>query len=424
MKSIQLVSALLLSCLVSASLQAHPSHRQDVNPVIGNISYYAKFHRYPDASVDEQLRLTTHLEFVENLLRKRDVSHLTAPLRNRRALMLDLLHTYRTNGVFPRNYDYPGIRIPCFIDRDGRICAVGYLVEKTAGRDVAEELNRKFQYFNLMDMHDAVLEQWVSESGLTLKECAMIQPAYGYYDDPIPNPGMEDWTPVGGTHENPLGWMTNNTAQYNQHIVKNTDSYSGTYAMQVNQDGFASSRFIYRHFPGFTLQFYVKSSIAAGDTATIELLGYTGGTASYQAVWHCTSTLVNWTVANIQLGNEEIVMYALDSIEIRVRGGRMNGTSLLVDQIGQSQLGLPGENFRWSLYPNPMTESAVLEIGNGQTGAYELVLYGLKGEQVYTMKNLAAGSNLLQRGNLAAGLYTYHLRKENTIVASGKLLMK
>src|SRR5690606_8014938 len=86
---------------------------------------------------------------------------------------------YRETGVIPRNYDYPGIRKPCFIDKEERICAVGYLVEQTAGREVAQKINEKYQYENLMAMNDPLIDDWVAESGLTKRECAMIQPAYG-----------------------------------------------------------------------------------------------------------------------------------------------------------------------------------------------------------------------------------------------------
>lgn len=91
-------------------------------------------------------------------------------------------------GIFPRNYDHPEGRVPCFIDRDGRICAVGYLVEQTAGRDAAERINRAHQYDAILAMNDAAVDDWIAGSGLSKEEAAMIQPTYGpvSYAEPIP----------------------------------------------------------------------------------------------------------------------------------------------------------------------------------------------------------------------------------------------
>ncbi len=57
---------------------------------------------------------------------------MSAEMQARRAHLLNLLHEYRSAGRFPKNYEREG-RKPRFIDRDGTICAVGYLIEQTAG---------------------------------------------------------------------------------------------------------------------------------------------------------------------------------------------------------------------------------------------------------------------------------------------------
>lgn len=112
-------------------------------------------------------------------MRSKDISSLTVEQKETRLKMLDLLNEYWTAGVFPKNYDYQDQRIPCFIDQEGNICAVGYLIEQTAGRQVAEEINSKFKYEYLLAMNDQTVDSWVQASGLTKEECAMIQPTYG-----------------------------------------------------------------------------------------------------------------------------------------------------------------------------------------------------------------------------------------------------
>lgn len=153
--------------------------KQTVNPIIGDISFINKFGHQPDVTTDNELRITTHLEYVENLLRKRNVSKLSKELQNKREHLLNLLHNYWAAGIYPKNYDYSNQRKPCFIDKDNAICAVGYLIEQTTNRQVAEEINNKHKYDELLSMNDITVNDWILTSGLTKQECAMIQPTYG-----------------------------------------------------------------------------------------------------------------------------------------------------------------------------------------------------------------------------------------------------
>lgn len=177
--SLILVVALLLGFTLWKTHLAAEGTTQPINPLLGDASYVARFGTVPSATAAEDLRIQTHLAYVEQVLRARPVAHLPARLRQRRAHSLNLLRAYWQAGVFPRNYAYAGRRQPCFIDRAGRICAVGYLVAQTAGRPVAELVNQRHQYDEVLAMHDATLDEWVAGSGLSLRECAMIQPAYG-----------------------------------------------------------------------------------------------------------------------------------------------------------------------------------------------------------------------------------------------------
>lgn len=179
MKTLLMILTLYVGPNASEKLTPSEDKSQVVNSIIGDISYETKFHAKPDIFTDEKLRLQTHLEYVENVLRQKDVSHLSTNLRKKRAIILDKLHEYWTNGIFPKNYDYKGQRRPCFIDCHGNICAVGYLIEQTTSRQVAENINDKFKYEYLLNMNDAVIEHWIESNGLTKQECAMIQPNYG-----------------------------------------------------------------------------------------------------------------------------------------------------------------------------------------------------------------------------------------------------
>ncbi|WP_310390901.1 hypothetical protein [Hymenobacter sp.] len=168
--------------LVLSACQSQPTpvaHATDqVNVLVGNQGYLAIHGQLPAAGTNDDARVQAHLAYAERVLRQCPTAGLDPALVNRRQQMLDLLRRYWTAGVFPRNYDHPGERRPCFIDRDGRLCAVGYLVAETAGRRVAARINQAHQYDLIADMRAPELAAWVRASGLTLAECALIQPQY------------------------------------------------------------------------------------------------------------------------------------------------------------------------------------------------------------------------------------------------------
>ena len=152
---------------------------QTVNSVLGDKSFIVAYGCYPAAGTSEILRIQTHLRYVENVLEQKDVSALSKSQRGNRNNIINLLHLYWAAGIFPSNFDYQMERRPCFIDRNGNICAVGYLIEKTEGREVAEQINSKHQYKYIFEINDPVVAEWAQRNGLSMEECAMIQPQYG-----------------------------------------------------------------------------------------------------------------------------------------------------------------------------------------------------------------------------------------------------
>ena len=179
MKTSKFILTILVLTILASCNRKSSEIDQTVNAVIGDISFIETFGQKPTNETDENKRLQTHLKYVEKQLRSKNISSLTKKQKENRLKMLDLLNEYWTAGVFPKNYDHPDKRIPCFIDKNGNICAVGYLIEQTAGRKIAEEINSNFKYEYLLAMNDQTVDSWVQSSGLTKQECAMIQPAYG-----------------------------------------------------------------------------------------------------------------------------------------------------------------------------------------------------------------------------------------------------
>jgi len=199
MKIFILFCSLLMVSVLSAQ------KLQEINPLLHDTSFIAAFGVAPDQTTDEQLRIQTHLFYTEQLLRNIDPATLTSSQKEKRSFILDLLHQYALAGRFPVNRDYPGERRPCFIDDDGSICAVGYLVEQTKGRELAEAINAIHQYDFLLDMKEPAINEWANDYGLTVEECAMIQPTYGYYPTTIttsvdvkPSYGISSGVAIGG----------------------------------------------------------------------------------------------------------------------------------------------------------------------------------------------------------------------------------
>jgi hypothetical protein len=154
-----------------------------VNSLIGDQGFKAIMGHYPNSNSDEHLRVKCHLLYVEYLLRVKSTNHLSTNKKRKRAKILDLLHSYALAGNYPKNNFLEDVRKPCFIDDEGTICAVGYLLESTEGRTIAENVNAQYQYAEIYEMDAAFIESWANENGLTLEECAMIQPTYEW----VPN---------------------------------------------------------------------------------------------------------------------------------------------------------------------------------------------------------------------------------------------
>jgi hypothetical protein len=87
----------------SCDTKSEINKAQTVNSVLGDISYVEKFGVSPDRFTDEQTRIKTHLQYVEKLLRQKDITDLSIEIQKKRLAIIDLLHNYWMEGVFPVN---------------------------------------------------------------------------------------------------------------------------------------------------------------------------------------------------------------------------------------------------------------------------------------------------------------------------------
>lgn len=128
---------------------------------------------------EETARIAAHLERVERELRSRDVSHLTPAQRAARAQHLQRLREYRLRGLFPHNHDFPGERVPYFIDPHGTRCAMAYLIEQSGHGDFVRRIAETRNNARVRELADEPeLVAWLDANGLTAAEAARIQPMY------------------------------------------------------------------------------------------------------------------------------------------------------------------------------------------------------------------------------------------------------
>ncbi len=133
-----------------------------------------------DVTALETARVRTHLATVEAELRTKDVSALTPAQRQARVRNLDVLHEYWVHAVFPVNTDFPGRRVPYFVDRYGTRCAMAYLIEQSGRGDLVARIAATHNNAYVHDLQDdPELSAWLRTNGLTAAEAAHIQPAYG-----------------------------------------------------------------------------------------------------------------------------------------------------------------------------------------------------------------------------------------------------
>jgi len=172
----------LLIVITSAILltSCKRNNEGSMNPIIGNTSAEYFFAPSERNSLLEKQRITAHLAYAYQLLMDRTESMPESDIKQKRFVVLEHLRAYIRRGEFPINSKYEERR-PCFIDEKGTYCAVGYLIQQTAGSAVAEKINSLFQYDFLSEMQLPELSQWISQSGFSIEELATVQPTYGTY---------------------------------------------------------------------------------------------------------------------------------------------------------------------------------------------------------------------------------------------------
>jgi len=94
------------------------------------------------------------------------------------------LEDYANAGQFPTNVWKP-MPTPCFVGANGVYCAVGQLMVQSGQQELADRIAAADNFIVLADHPTSPADDWISASGLTFEECALIQPSYDHMRPPI-----------------------------------------------------------------------------------------------------------------------------------------------------------------------------------------------------------------------------------------------
>ncbi len=196
---------LFLICLfVCVNLSAQNTTTLTVEEQLIELNEYWKTKNFKDLILQERFPLQNdvdliqmHLSLVEQKLREKNTSHLSADQKENRKQCLAILNDYWKQGVFPTNL-YHKERTPYFIDDANVACAVGQLIISTGHENIANKIAEENNYGYIKDLNVKYpeLTTWANEYGFEMEELAWIQPCYCI--PPTGAPEIFDVTCFGG----------------------------------------------------------------------------------------------------------------------------------------------------------------------------------------------------------------------------------
>ena len=176
---------LVVSALVLLASSASASEPLCVNKIVGNSGYETRYGRAPDRATTEQDLIVSHLAYVYELLASTNPD-LSPQLSSARTRNLGRLRDYIDTGLFPVNSQLSE-RSPVFVDEYGTRCAVAHLYELDRGTDATLQAAARFRHALIEEINFEDLAHWQVQSGLSVRELAMIQPTYAPRRPGVPN---------------------------------------------------------------------------------------------------------------------------------------------------------------------------------------------------------------------------------------------
>ncbi|MBP9883621.1 MAG: T9SS type A sorting domain-containing protein [Chitinophagales bacterium] len=237
----------------------------------------------------------------------------------------------------------------------------------------------------------------------------------------IPNSDFEFWEP-DSIFERPVGWTTNNGEFLSFGVTKDTNSYSGNYAIRVasgNKNIHAAQTNFAIDFHPKILNAYVKTSRNPSDSTKIEVYLFNQG------------VLVDSGDTNIKVNNNDyfflvslplsINASASDSAIIRLSASDpdwwLDACYLWVDHLWfDDQVGLqnisPGNDVR--VFPNPVKDMLNISFSKKPESLSHITLTDATGVK-YLETVLFQQENKINIASLRSGIYFLTIKHEEVI---------
>jgi len=185
-----------------------------------------------------------------------------------------------------------------------------------------------------------------------------------------------------------MGWVTNNSQLLANTVVMDTDSYSGTFAMELVNQGslipLAWCGFPILHHPQALLG-YLKNHLFNNDSASIHIYLFHNNAlvdSGYQMVYGGFNPLYSSFSVPISQGSVNA-----DSAVIRFDGASQYQSSLSFDNLFlNSPTGIqePDQSLPFRIGPNPTTDIVYIMLpGNLSSGDIKASVFDLAGRKVW-----------------------------------------
>ena len=222
----------------------------------------------------------------------------------------------------------------------------------------------------------------------------------------IPNANFEQWINIGGWYDNPADWQTSNNQIMAVQITKDSNAYSGNFAMKMQTATtsllpYARCGFPLNDHPVY-LQGYVAQSMANGDSASITALIYFQGNVIDSARYVIYSGInPNYTFFMVPVSTN---MNVADSCEVIINGCSFFNDAIYVDDLALVFLtGIDeAESIAIQIYPNPAAGYLNIHLSEKKNSTVQLFNQSLK-----LVKAMQQNSDniIMDLSNVARGIY-------------------
>lgn len=272
----------------------------------------------------------------------------------------------------------------------------------------------------------------------------------------IPNPGMENWVPIG-TYENPVSWSTPNPFTSLAGVVtvtKSEDAHSGTYSaqletMQVLGPNVSPGLITVGNFavdfltgeptfsggiemPDMVKNFsgWYKYSGVDSDSAYIFMMSFrhpegeeidtvgVGMTYLKDAADWTSFSIDMYQISENPADSFNVIIMSSPSASLHV-GSMLHVDDLAIETV-TGIINLTKQTTEVKVYPNPVSDFVKFEVENAQKNL-EVSIFDNNGRRVEQL-TFSGNSIEVNLGSYPAGMYTYKLTGENNLFGSGSFI--